>query len=79
MFKVGDIIVGTEKSNYKYTVTCKDNGFVGKVIKVDLLDIKVEVIKSNYSGDIGQTFWVNSIYFKYQYPILLINFLKSLE
>ena len=34
-FKVGDIVKANEKSNYKYGITNKENGFVGKVTKIE--------------------------------------------
>lgn len=60
-FKIGDIVVGNSKSDIYYGVTCKSDGFLGKITEV-ISDtrIKVKIIKHKYSNYIGDCYRVDA-------------------
>ena len=69
MFKVGDLIIGNERSNNRYMITNQRRGFVGKILKVKENcsffddDIEIEAIFLDKQKTSGRKFWVNSSFF----------------
>lgn len=66
-FNIGDIVVANDKSNSCYSLTNKENGFVGKVISVqigkdteDIIEIEVIKICKELEHHIPGEFWVRS-------------------
>ncbi|MGU9269802.1 hypothetical protein ACV3Z5_13970 [Clostridium perfringens] len=62
-FKVGDIVVNNDLEN-GYSITTKSNGFEGEVIDINGSQIRVRVLKSKDSTDIGRSYWVQAKHFK---------------
>lgn len=68
-FKVGNIVINNDLE-CDYYVTCKENRFEGEVIAINNDnddDIKVKILKSSMPEEIGETYWVDSKYFKLKY------------
>lgn len=66
-FKVGDIVVGNDLSDYEYSITCKKNDFVGKVVKIlpqGTVVVKTVGICKELIDDIGITYFVDPKYFE---------------
>lgn len=67
-FKVGDVVVGTNKSDSRYAITTKKGGFVGKVTDVYSDEcIEVKILKHNNPKTIGHIYDVNSHYFELEH------------
>ena len=66
-FKIGDVIVGNEKSNYKYTITTKNRDWKGKVIKIyDNDEIQAQTITTD--GTVGRKYQFLKVdYFELSY------------
>lgn len=66
-FKVGDIVVGNDLSDYRYSITCKKNDFVGKVIEIlcqETVGLETIGICKELINSIGTTFYVDPTYFE---------------
>ena len=63
-FNIGDIVEANEKSNDRYVVTTKNNGFVGRVIGNNHRELMLETVSAFDMGVmIGDRFSVQSPYF----------------
>lgn len=66
MFRVGDLVIGKKESASVYCATTCRKKFVGKVLdrSSNGSEIRVEIIQSTATNEIGLKFWVESEFFE---------------
>lgn len=64
MFKVGDIVVGNDKSDREYRITAKKNNFEGEVVRINGDLIELKTLKSDDPEYFTETFKVDPEYFE---------------
>lgn len=68
-FKVGDIVGCLPSSNRVYSITCENNNFVGRVVRIgartrdNMQFIQLKAIKSNSYIPVGHLYDVEAQYF----------------
>lgn len=66
-FRIGDLIIGKESSDYNYSITCKRQNFIGRVVQSNPFGrfMKVKVVSSDILGTEGFVYSLEKKHFDF--------------